>query len=145
MSLRFVPWPVTAGFPSPAERHFERPLDLDALLSFERDATYYVTVEGNSMVGAAIHDGDILIVSRAVEATSHAIVVAVLDTSFVVKRLVFGADGTISLHSEHPRYPPLFIDQHTNFSIWGVVMFVLHPLHSLSAQRLRQREEGNGQ
>jgi DNA polymerase V len=143
MPLHFIPWPVSAGFPSPGERHFEQPLDLDALLSFERDATYYVTVEGNSMIGAAIHDGDILIVSRAVEPTSRAIIVAVLNNTFTVKRLMYGSDGAIFLHSEHPHYPPLHVEQQMNFSIWGVVMFVLHPLHPLSARRLHQRE-GNG-
>ena len=144
MPRYFVPWPVSAGFPSPGERHVEQPLDLDVLLSFERDATYYVTVEGNSMFGAAIHDGDILIVSRAIEPTPHAIVVAVLNTTFMVKRLMYESDGTILLHSEHPQYPPLRVEQGMNFSVWGVVMFVLHPLHPLAARRLRQRE-GKGQ
>lgn len=140
MALHFIPWSVSAGFPSPGERHFEQSLDLDKLLSFEPDATYYVTVEGNSMGGASIHDRDILIVSRAIEAASHDIIVAVLNNCFMVKRILFEPDGTISLHSEHPHYPSVLINQQMNFFIWGVVMCVLHPLHPLMTDRFQQRK-----
>lgn len=143
MLLRFRVFPqvARAGFPSPGDSHFERPLDLNNLVAFDADATYFVMVEGDSMRGANIASGDILIVSRALEATSQSIVVVVLDGQFLVKRIVSAQDGSISLHSAHLSYPPIQVNETMHFSVWGVVVFVLHPLHPLAVHRLHPPSE----
>ena len=56
---------VVAGFPSPAEQYHEPPLDLNELLVKRPAATYFVRVEGDSMIGAGIHEGDLLVVDRS--------------------------------------------------------------------------------
>ena len=56
---------VVAGFPSPAEQCLEPPLDLNELLVKRPAATYFVRVEGDSMIGAGIRDKDLLVVDRS--------------------------------------------------------------------------------
>ena len=53
---------VVAGFPSPAEQYQEPPLDLNELLVKRPAATFFVRVQGDSMIGVGIHDGDLLVV-----------------------------------------------------------------------------------
>ncbi len=53
---------VVAGFPSPAEQYQETPLDLNELLVKRPAATFFVKVQGDSMIGEGIHDGDLLVV-----------------------------------------------------------------------------------
>ncbi len=124
MDLEHLP-PVGAGFPSPAESFFEKRLDLSQLLTPHPDFTYFVRAQGNSMVGAGIHDGDILVVDRALNATSNAIVVVVLNAGFLVKRIQF-RDQNILLIAEHHRTPLITVTERDSFSIWGVVTYSLH-------------------
>ena len=78
---------VSAGFPSPAEDYMHSKLDLNNLLIEHPSATYYVRVNGNSMLGAGILNGDLLIVDRSLEVTNNCIVVAYIDGEFTVKKL----------------------------------------------------------
>ncbi len=61
--------PVSAGFPSPAEDDLEGVLDLNRHLIKHPTATFFVRVSGDSMIDAGIHQGDLLVVDRALEAT----------------------------------------------------------------------------
>ena len=116
---------VAAGFPSPAEDYIEARLDLNELLVQHPVATFFVRVEGDSMLGAGIHPGDLLVVDRAVEASDGAVVVAVLDGEFTVKRIRKAADG-LYLLPENGAYPALKIDPAREFQVWGVVTHVIH-------------------
>ena len=78
---------VVAGFPSPAEQYMEPPLDLNELLVKRPAATYFVRVSGDSMTGAGINDGDILVVDRSLRPADGDIIIACLDGDFTVKRL----------------------------------------------------------
>ena len=78
---------VSAGFPSPAEDHMHSKIDLNNLLIENPSATYYVRVNGDSMLGAGIVNGDLLIVDRSIEVTNNCIVLAHLDGEFTVKRI----------------------------------------------------------
>ena len=111
---------VAAGFPSPADDHLEGPLDLNDHLVAHPAATFVVRVEGDSMVGAGIRDGDLLVVDRAREAKSGAIVVAVVDGELTVKRLRIGRQG-IRLEAENPAYKPIVVRESADLVIWGVV------------------------
>lgn len=119
---------VPAGFPSPADDYVERRLDLNEHLVRHREATFFARVQGDSMTGAGIHDGDLLVVDRALEPVSGKVVVAVLDGELTVKRLAVAADGHVSLLPENPAYPELVVKDGMNFEIWGVVTNVIHAL-----------------
>lgn len=116
---------VAAGFPSPADDHLERPLDLHELLVEHPAATFFVRARGDSMVGAGIQSGDMLIVDRSLHAASGAIVVARIDGEFTVKRFV-QEKKRIRLVAEHPGFPPIEVTQDSDFQVWGVVTYVIH-------------------
>ena len=78
---------VVAGFPSPAEQYMEPPLDLNELLVKHPAATYFVRVSGDSMTGAGINDGDLLVVDRSLRPADGDIIIACVDGDFTVKIL----------------------------------------------------------
>jgi DNA polymerase V len=116
---------VQAGFPSPAENDMEKAIDLNELLIEHPAATFFVRVAGDSMQNAGIFSGDVLIVDRSVEPSENAIVVAVVDGEFTVKRLL-KKEGRIYLVPENPSYPILEVAPESDFQVWGVVQYVIH-------------------
>ena len=111
---------VPAGFPSPADDHLEDAIDLNEHLVQHPAATFFVRVQGDSMTGAGIHHGDLLVIDRSLEPKSGSIVVAVIDGELTVKRLQI-EDNRIWLMPENPAYPPLEIREGMELVIWGVV------------------------
>ncbi|MBF0284103.1 MAG: translesion error-prone DNA polymerase V autoproteolytic subunit [Magnetococcales bacterium] len=116
---------VPAGFPSPADDFIERRIDLNEHLILHREATFFMRVEGNSMEGAGIHDGDLLVVDRAATAVSGSVVVAVVDGGFTVKRLL-REGGRCRLQAAHPAYPEMEIGPERELTLWGVVRWAIH-------------------
>jgi len=116
---------VQAGFPSPAEDYLDKTLDLNALLISHPAATFFVRVMGDSMQNAGICSGDVLIVDRSLEVLENAIVIAVVNGEFTVKRLL-KKEGRIFLAPENPSYPILEIAPESDFQVWGVVTYVIH-------------------
>lgn len=98
----------------------ERPLDLNDLMIDNPAATFFVRVAGDSMEGARIFDGDILVVDRSLEARPGSIVVAAVYGELVVKRLKRQA-GSLVLASEQEGYEPIVIDEGEGCFVWGVV------------------------
>ncbi len=116
---------VSAGFPSPADDFVDGRLDLNEHLVAHPAATFFVRVEGTSMIDAGIHPGDILIVDRALEPRNGSVVVAVLDGEFTVKR--YRRSGARSfLAAENPRFRPIEITEGMAVEVWGVVTYVIH-------------------
>jgi len=111
---------VPAGFPSPADDHLKDGLDLNAHLVQHPAATFFVRVQGDSMTGAGIHDGDLLVIDRSLEPKSGAVVVAVVNGELTVKRLK-AEGGRVWLVPENPAYPPLEMREGMDLVIWGVV------------------------
>lgn len=118
---------LPAGFPSPADDYLEGKLDINKHLVKHPAATFYVRVSGDSMLGAGIHCGDLLVVDRSLEAKNGNVVVAVLDGDLTVKRL-YKRDGIIRLLPENSQYQPIEIAEGQSFEIWGVVTSVIHAL-----------------
>jgi DNA polymerase V len=116
---------VSAGFPSPADDFVDRSLDLNEFLIKHPSATYFVRVEGTSMIGSGINPGDILIVDRALEPSDSSIVVAVLNGEFLVKRFKRDANGC-RLMPENPKYQPIELKDDMQLEVWGVVTYVIH-------------------
>jgi len=79
------------------------------------------------MVGAGIHNNDILVVDRSLEPAEGKVVIAVVDGEMVVKRFVRRGEEYY-LIAENPDYPPLKIDEESDFTVWGVVTSVVHAL-----------------
>jgi DNA polymerase V len=119
--------PVPAGFPSPAEDWIEGRLDLNRHLIRHPAATFFVRVTGDSMLGAGIHSGDLLIVDRALEVRDGHVVVAILNGELLVKRLRW-LDGKPFLVSDNDAYRPVRITEGLEFAVWGVVTAVIHAL-----------------
>jgi DNA polymerase V len=116
---------VAAGFPSPADDFVEKKLDLNELLVRHPSATFFVRVDGDSMEGAGIQSGDILVVDRALQAAAGRVVVAVLDGELTVKRLE-RRGRELLLVAENSRYEPIRVTDQTDFQVWGVVTHVIH-------------------
>lgn len=116
---------VPAGFPSPADDYVERRLDLNEHLIQRESSTYFVRVAGHSMTEAGIHDGDLLVVDRAVEPTDGRVVVAALDGELTVKRYRCH-EGRPYLVPESEQHSPIPIQSGQDLRVWGVVLHVIH-------------------
>ena len=117
--------PVEAGFPSPAEDYLDKRLNLHTHIVKHETATFFLRAHGLSMINAGIHDGDLLVVDRAVPAEHNKIVIAALDGELTVKRLVRRGEKVL-LVPENPDYPEFDITQREHVHIWGVVTYVIH-------------------
>ncbi len=118
---------VPAGFPSPAADYEQDRLDLNKHLVRNPAATFFVRVTGDSMIGAGIHDGDLLVVDRSLEPRDKNVVIAVLDGELTVKRIRL-MRGKIVLVPENESYPSREITTENEFEVWGVVTNVIHKL-----------------
>jgi DNA polymerase V len=116
---------VQAGFPSPADDYVELSLDVLKFLVDKPYSTFCVKVKGNSMEGAAIKDGSILIVDRSKDVKNENIIIANLNGDFTVKRYR-KLKGQVWLIPEHPAYDPVLITEDMEFQIWGVVTFIIN-------------------
>jgi DNA polymerase V len=117
-----------AGFPSPADDHLDRDLDLHELLIQHPAATYFVRLAGDSMQGAGLYDGDLLIVDRSLEPKHTDIVIAVLNGELTVKRL-FTQGPLVQLRPANPRYPIITVTPDQELFIWGVVTGSVRQFH----------------
>jgi DNA polymerase V len=113
---------VSAGFPSPADDWRENRLNLHDLVVKHSLSTYFMKIAGDSMRGACLHAGDIIVVDRALTATHKKIVVARLGDRFTIKRL-WMMPPRMYLRPENPKYQPVEVTNHPDFEIWGVVTY----------------------
>jgi DNA polymerase V len=118
---------VSAGFPSPAADYEEGRLDLNQYLIKNPPSTFFVRVTGDSMVGAGIHSGDLLIVDRSLTAKDKHVIIAAVGGQLTVKRIRI-RQKKICLEPENKNYAPQEIGPDEDFQVWGVVTHVIHPL-----------------
>ena len=118
---------IRAGFPSPADDYVADRLDLNDHLMPRKEASYLLTVSGESMVGVGIHDGDILVVARSLTPANGKVVIAILDGQFTVKTLEKNR-GKIRLLPANPDFEPIELKDEQELQIWGVVTSVIHSL-----------------
>ena len=118
---------TSAGFPSPADDYIEDVLDLNRHLIAHghEEATYVLRVEGWSMIGAGIFDGDEVIVDRAKAPKENSVVVAVVNGDLSIKRLQF-RKGLPVLVAENAHFTDREFKEGEELVIWGVVTRVLH-------------------
>ena len=125
LRLPLVTSKVQAGFPSPADDYIEKDLDLNELMIPHPAATFFVKVDGDSMLDAGIQSGDLLVVDRSLEATNGKIIVAIVNGEFTVKRLLIKGNS-VFLAPENSKFSLIKIQPDTDFQIWGVVSYVIH-------------------
>ena len=118
---------VPAGFPSPADDYKEEKLDLNKHLIKNPAATYFVRAIGDSMIGAGIHSGDLLVVDRSIEPTDKKVVIANIDGELTVKRIRI-RKNKITLEPENTDFPTQQINPESEFEVWGIVTNVIHSL-----------------
>jgi DNA polymerase V len=117
---------VKAGFPSPAEDIREK-LDLIKLLVRHKASTFFFRVSGVSMVDAAMDEGDIIIVDRAIDPYNNCKAVCYIDGEYTVKRVEI-SDKSVRLmpaNENNTAYKPIKVTPENNFVIWGVVTWVI--------------------
>lgn len=112
---------VSAGFPSPAADYEDKRLDINEYLIRNPVSTFFFPVKGDSMQGAEIFDGEILVVDRSIKPAHGDIVVAFVDGERLVKRL-YHRNSRVALVAENPAYPALHIQGEMELMIWGVVI-----------------------
>ena len=114
---------VAAGFPSPAEEHVEKRLDPSEFLIDQKDATFFVTIQGYSMMDVGLLPGDKAVVDRSKLGSIGDIVLAVIDGEFTIKTLARKKDGTPRLLPANSTgaFNPIEIKEGMDFEIWGVV------------------------
>ena len=131
-SKRFTQWDVptanATGFGAAADDYMERGIDLNEQLIRNKPATFFMRVSGDAMTGAGIFSGDVVIVDRSVKAVNGKVVIATLNGEMLIRRLEKNFNK-IRLVPETPKLSPIDVDlSGAEFSIWGVVTYVIHSL-----------------
>tara|TARA_B100000989_G_scaffold256985_1_gene206361 strand:+ start:90 stop:521 length:432 start_codon:yes stop_codon:yes gene_type:complete len=115
---------ISAGFPSPADDFKEIRISLDKELVKNKEATFYARVSGDSMVGAGLEDGDLLVIDRSLNPENGKIAVCLVDGEFAVKRIKKGKNK-LYLMPENKKYKPIEVKEENDLTIWGVVEYVI--------------------
>jgi len=114
---------VPAGFPSPADDHVEKRLDIGEYMIDQADATFFITIQGESMIEAGLMPNDKAVVDRSKTPQTGDIVLAVVDGEFTIKTLSKQPNGAPRLMPANSSgtYHPIDLKGDMQFEIWGVV------------------------
>ena len=115
---------ISAGFPSPADDFKEIRISLDNELVKNKEATFYAKVSGDSMIGAGLDDGDLLVIDRSLSPENGKIAVCFIDGDFTVKRIK-KEGGKFYLIPENKKYKKIRIKKEDTLFIWGIVTYVI--------------------
>ena len=118
---------ISAGFPSPADDFKESKISIDQEVIKNESATFYARVVGQSMQGAGLDDGDLIVIDRSQEPDNGKIAVCYVDGEFTVKRLKV-ENECIYLMPENKKYKSLKVTEENQLIIWGVVTYVIKKL-----------------
>lgn len=124
LELTLIEAGISAGFPSPAMDFDENKIDLNRYLIKRPSSTFFARVKGNSMEGAGIYDGNLLVIDKSIKPKSEQIAVCFLDGEFTVKRIRL-EQNVVYLIPENEAYEPIEVKEENNFSIWGIVTHVI--------------------
>jgi len=118
---------ISAGFPSPADDFKEIRISLDKELVKNKEATFYARVSGDSMLGAGIDDGDLLVIDKSLSPENGKIAVCFIDGDFTVKRIV-KEKGKLYLKAENKKYKSIELSEESELIVWGIVEYVIKKL-----------------
>ena len=126
LELPYADEGIRAGFPSPAQDYLTESIDLNKELIHNKETTFYAKVEGNSMEGAGIYDGDFVIIDKSLEASDGDYIAAFVDGEFTLKQFKLDAKRHCAwLVPYNPEYKPIQITAENDFMVWGVVTNVI--------------------
>lgn len=100
-------------------------IDLNKLLIANPISTFYLRVSGNSMIDAGIHDNDIVIVDKSVQAKDGDIVIASVRGQFTIKEICF---SPLTLIPHNKEFEAILINESDCFEIFGVVTGLIRKL-----------------
>ncbi|WP_165852090.1 LexA family protein [Mucilaginibacter terrenus] len=123
---------IQAGFPSPADDYLEECLSLDDICISNAASTFLGRVTGQSLKDVYIYDGDIAVIDKSEKPEHKDLVVCAIDGEFNAKILHIDKLQGIRLLSANPDYPPIIIQELTDFRIWGVITFVIQNVKNRS-------------
>ena len=115
---------ISAGFPSPADDFKEIRISLDRELVKNKESTFYARVSGNSMEGAGLSDGDMLVIDRSLNPENNKVAICYLDGEFTVKRII-KREGKVFLKPENKNYEEIELNEDNELIIWGIVIYVI--------------------
>ena len=115
---------ISAGFPSPADDFKELRISIDQEVVRNEESTFYARVSGESMQGAGLDNGDLLVIDRSLEPQNDKIAVCFIDGAFTVKRLRVEAN-CVYLMPENKNYEPIKVSPEDELVIWGIVTYVV--------------------
>ncbi|MBL3557612.1 MULTISPECIES: translesion error-prone DNA polymerase V autoproteolytic subunit [Marinobacter] len=118
---------LSAGFPSPAEDYVEKTIDLNELCIQHPAATFFVRVQGESMIEGGIFPNDVLVVDRSLRAKHGDIVIASLESEMTVKELHLDPPP-VQLLPRNAAYKPIIIEGDMEMEVFGVVTNVIRSL-----------------
>jgi DNA polymerase V len=122
-----VPTANATGFGAAADDYMERGIDLNEQLIRNKPATFFFRMNSDAMTGAGIFHGDVLIVDRSIKAVNGKVIVAVVNGELLVRRLETQMKG-ITLAAENKRYGNINLEEFSNYTAWGVVVYSIHSL-----------------
>jgi DNA polymerase V len=115
------------GFGAAADDYAERGIDLNEQLIRNKPATFFFRMKGDAMVNAGIFDNDVLIVDRSLKLANGKVIVAVLNGELLIRRYHKNFSSAF-LIPENDRYKTINLAEFSDFALWGVVTYVIHPL-----------------
>ncbi len=115
------------GFGAAADDYAERGIDLNEQLIRNKPATFFFRMKGDAMRDAGIFDNDVLIVDRSLKLANGRIIVAVLNGELIVRRFHKNFSSAF-LIPENTRFKAINLAEFTDFALWGVVTYAIHPL-----------------
>lgn len=127
LEMPYISSGIKAGFPSPAADFDGTRVSIDQIVVKNAVATFYAKANGNSMIGAGIDDGDILVIDKSIEPQDGKIAVCFIDGEFTVKRIKV-QENSLLLLPENKLFEPIEVTQENDFIIWGIVTYVVKKL-----------------
>jgi DNA polymerase V len=127
LEMPYISSGIKAGFPSPAADFDGSRISIDQIVVKNATATFYAKANGNSMIGAGIDDGDILVIDKSIEPQDGKIAVCFIDGEFTVKRIKV-LENSLLLLPENKLFEPIEVTQENDFIIWGIVTYVVKKL-----------------
>lgn len=124
LEMPYISSGIKAGFPSPAADFDGTSVSIDQIVVKNAIATFYAKANGNSMIGAGIDDGDILVIDKSIEPEDGKIAVCFIDGEFTVKRIKV-QENSLLLLPENPLFEAIEVTQENDFIIWGIVTYVV--------------------
>ena len=129
LPLPFADEGIRAGFPSPAQDYITESIDLNKELIQNKETTFYARVEGDSMVGAGIYDGDYVVIDKSLEASDGDYIAAYVYGEFTLKQFKRDVQHNCAwLIPYNPEFKPIKVTAENNFMVWGVVTNIIRRL-----------------